>query len=175
MAVTTEPRTRTAKVKDLAKTPDGRKMIKFTLVSVISVIVGQIVLFTTFGILKLWSARTCNIVACVAGGVPSYYLNRTWAWGKTGKSHFWREVVPFWSLAFVGLAFSTWAVDFTETQLKHWDSHFQVALLVNAASIGAFGVLWIGKFILFNKVIFAHRPAELEEVPALDGRTGLPT
>ena len=164
---------RPAALLERARSPLGQKMVRYTMVSVISVIVGQVVLFTTFGILKLWSARTCNIVACVAGGVPSYYLNRTWAWGKTGKSHLWREVVPFWTLAFIGLAFSTWAVDFTETKISAWDSHLQKALLINAASIGAFGVLWIGKFILFNKVMFVHHVEDLPE--ALDGRTGLPT
>jgi putative flippase GtrA len=150
----------------------GQKMVRYTLVSVISVIIGQIVLFVTFGPLHLWSARTCNIVAASVGGVPSYYLNRMWAWGKTGKSHLWREVVPFWTLAFIGLAFSTWSVDFAESALRG-DSHAKVTLLVNLASIGSYGVLWVLKFILFNKVIFVHHPQDLPET--LDGRTGLPT
>jgi putative flippase GtrA len=156
-----------------ARSPLGKKMFRYTMVSVISVIVAQILLFVTFGILKLWSAKTCNIVAVAISGLPSYYLNRRWAWGKTGKSHFWREVAPFWTLAFIGLVVSTWAVDFTETALRGWQSHLQVAVLINAASIGAFGVLWIGKFILFNKVMFVHHPENLPE--ALDGRTGIPS
>jgi hypothetical protein len=44
---------------------------------------------------------------------------------------------------------------------------------VNASALAAFGSLWVGKFVIFNKVLFAHREAELE--PALDGRTGVPT
>jgi putative flippase GtrA len=154
------------------RSPLGKKMFRYTMVSVISVIVAQIILFITFGILKLWSAKTCNIVAVAISGLPSYYLNRKWAWGKSGKSHFWREVAPFWTLAFIGLAFSTWAVDWAETQTAHWHSHLQIAAIVNAASIGAFGVLWIGKFILFNKVMFVHHLEDLPE--ALDGRTGIP-
>ena len=35
--------------------------------------------------------------------IPAYLLSRYWVWQKRGKNHFWREVVPFWSLAFVGL------------------------------------------------------------------------
>ncbi|HEX2117654.1 MAG TPA: hypothetical protein VHF91_00595, partial [Acidimicrobiales bacterium] len=42
-----------------------------------------------------------------------YYLNRKWAWGKKGKSHLMKEIVPFWSLALLGLIFSTWAAKFT--------------------------------------------------------------
>jgi putative flippase GtrA len=156
------------------RSTEGQKMFRYTMVSVISVIVGQAILFVTFGLLHPvlhWTAKTCNIVAVTVSGVPSYYLNRAWAWGKTGKSHLWREVVPFWTLAFIGLALSTWAVDFARSNVH--GSHLKVAVSVNAASSGAFGILWIGKFILFNKVMFVHHPEDLPE--ALDGRTGIPT
>jgi hypothetical protein len=39
-------------------------------------------------------------------------LNRSRAWGRHGRCHLWREVVPFQAIAFLGLAFSTWAADF---------------------------------------------------------------
>jgi putative flippase GtrA len=173
--VTVDTRTRKEKVKDLALSPDGRKMIKFTLVSVISVTVAQIVL----GILLIgfdWKPRAANILACSVATIPSYYLNRNWVWRKSGRSHLMKEVVPFWSLAFIGLAFSTWSADFAGSWSKDiTSSKTGQDLIVMAAALGAFGVLWIGKFVLFNKVIFAHRPAELEDNPALDGRTGLPT
>jgi putative flippase GtrA len=173
--VTTADRTRTARVKDLARSPDGRKMIKFTFVSVISVTVSQIVL----GILLIgfdWTARSANILACSVATIPSYYLNRNWVWRKAGRSHLMKEVAPFWSLAFLGLAFSTWSADFAHS----WSADVTSSktgqdLIVMAAALGAFGVLWIAKFILFNKIIFVHHPEEMEENPALDGRTGVPT
>ena len=46
-------------------------------------------------------------------------MNRKWAWGKTGRSHVWKEVVPFWTLAFIGWAISTVAVNLMETYTKH--------------------------------------------------------
>jgi putative flippase GtrA len=137
-----------------SRTPGGRKMIRYSLVSVISVIVSQIVLFVAQ---SFWSARTSNIVAVCVSAVPSYYLNRAWAWGKTGKSHLMKEIVPFWSLAFLGLVLSTWAADFAESNAHHLTgSDLGVRLIVNAAALGAFGVLWVGKFFIFNKVLFAH-------------------
>ena len=173
--MTAEPKTRTEKVKHLARTPGGKKMIRYTLVSVISVVFSQIVLGTTYYLFH-WTAKTSNIVACCLATVPSYYLNRSWAWGKSGKSHLLKEVAPFWSLALLGLAFSTWAADFAESHAKDFtDARSLQALIVMAAALSAFGVLWVGKFFLLNKVLFAHHPEELEENPALDGRTGLPT
>src|SRR3954470_10363833 len=150
---------------DRARSAEGKKMIRYTLTSVISVAVSQVILIALH--LIGWSAKSANITAVCVSAVPSYVLNRTWAWGKRGKSHLWKEVVPFWVLALIGLAFSTWAADWAESQFH--DSTVAVAL----ASLGAFGILWIAKFIIFNKILFVHHEEDLP--PALDGRTGLPT
>ncbi len=131
-------------------------MIRYSLVSVVSVIVSQIVLFAAQ---SFWSARTSNIIAVCVSAVPSYYLNRAWAWGKTGKSHFMKEIVPFWSLALVGLVLSTWAADFAETFAQsHSVSDLTARLIVNGAALAAFGILWVGKFFIFNKLMFSHQP-----------------
>jgi putative flippase GtrA len=168
-------RTRAEWVKDKARSPGGRKMIKYTLVSVISVIVSQIVLaILLFGF--HWSGRNGQILACSVATVPSYYLNRTWVWGKGGRSHLMKEVAPFWTLAFIGLAFSTWCADYADSHADEWVSDTNTQkLIVMAFALGAFGVLWLGKFVIFNKILFVHHPEELEEIPALDGRTGIPT
>src|SRR2546423_15674650 len=94
-----------------AATPTGKKAVRYTLVSVISVAVSQAVLFLTFGLLQLGSAVTCNIIATAVATVPSYYLNPPRAWGKRGPPPLWKEIVPFWALAFPGLALSMPAVD----------------------------------------------------------------
>lgn len=151
-----------------ARSPQGVKAIRYTLTSVISVVISQIILAFCFSGLH-WTAKSSNITAVSISAIPSYVLNRRWAWGKRGKSHFWKEVVPFWALAFLGLAFSTWAADWAETAFD------RNALAVNAAALGAFGILWVGKFIVFNEVLFKHHHEVLEEFPALDGSTGLPT
>jgi putative flippase GtrA len=162
-------------LRDRARTPTGQKAIRYTMVSVIAVVISQVALAILYGGLH-WTARSANIGAAVCGGLPSYYLNRRWAWGKTGKSHMWREVVPFWALAFLGLAFSTWTADAADTFARqHVDSHLLKTAVVMGGSLFGYGVLWIGKFILFNKVIFVHHPEVLEDEPALDGRTGIPT
>ncbi len=50
----------------------------------------------------IWATLSGNLVAVI----PSYYWNRAWAWGKRGRSHFRNEIVPYWSMAFLGIAFS---------------------------------------------------------------------
>ncbi|MGI8810627.1 MAG: GtrA family protein [Acidimicrobiales bacterium] len=147
-----------------SRTPGGKKMVRYSLVSVVSVIVSQIVLFAAQ---SFWSARTSNIIAVCVSAVPSYYLNRAWAWGKTGKSHLMKEIVPFWSLALLGLVFSTWAADYAESNAHQVTGSDLVArLIVNGAALAAFGVLWVGKFFIFNKVLFARPPEPEPSLPA---------
>jgi putative flippase GtrA len=159
----------------MARSPDGKRIVKYTLVSVISVIVSQLVLAVLLFIFH-WSGRNGQIAACSVATIPSYYLNRTWVWRKPGRSHLMKEVVPFWTLAFIGLAFSTWCADYADSHADEWiSSETGQKLIVMVFALGAFGVLWFGKFLIFNKLLFVHHPEELEENPALDGRTGLPT
>ncbi len=142
----------------LDRSETALKAFKYTVASVVSVVISQVILFLAFGVLHLWSATTSNFVAVAVSALPSYYMNRAWAWGKTGKSHLFREIVPFWGLAFLGLVLSLWAVAAAEHfALVHHYRHIEVAVVVNAASIAAFGVLWVGKFIIFNKLLFANK------------------
>src|SRR5580693_2696044 len=100
------------------RTPEGRKVFRYTVVSLISFIIGLTVLGVCKGLIR-WSAFTSNIVATAVATGPAYVLNRRWAWGKSGKSHLMREVVPFWVLSFIGLAFSTYWAVFAERLAKH--------------------------------------------------------
>ena len=136
----------------------GRKVLRYSLVSLVSIAVSQSVLMVAFGMLH-WTARLANVVACAVATVPSYYLNRSWAWGRRGRSHLWKEVIPFWALAFLGLAFSTWAADFGSRLARRAGvSHETATVVVMASALLAFGVLWVGKFAVFNAMLFAERP-----------------
>src|SRR3974390_2476173 len=69
------------------RTPMGRKLARYTMVSVISAAVSFVTLFIVFGVLHLWSQVPSVIFANTVASVPSYLLNRQWTWGKTGRSH----------------------------------------------------------------------------------------
>jgi putative flippase GtrA len=151
------------RVRQMVAHPSSVKLIKYAGVSVISTIVSQVTLILTFGIFHVMSEVPANILANVLATIPSYALNRRWVWGKSGKSHFWKEVAPFWILSFVGLAFSSLAVwlagDFARNHGLH---HGATALLVNLANLLSFAILWIVKFVIYNK-LFHVAPVEYEE------------
>jgi putative flippase GtrA len=159
-------------VLTLARSPEGKKMIRYTMISLICVVISTVVLAFLVGVLS-WPAFWASITATVVSTIPSYELNRKWAWGKSGKGHLWKEVVPFWVISFIGLACSAAASWEAERYAKqHHLSHLTRTGVVEGAFLGAFAVLWVGKFIIFNKVLFVHHLEDLP--PALDGRTGIP-
>ncbi|MHB8439260.1 MAG: GtrA family protein [Acidimicrobiales bacterium] len=137
----------------LFRTPHGKKLFRYTMVSVISTAVSLGTLELVFGVFRLWSEVPSTLFANLVATVPSYYLNRSWAWGKSGRSHLWKEVLPFWVLAVIGwtlsIATSAAAHSFS---VNHHFGHDLRTLVVEAANIAAFGVLWIGKFLIFNRM-----------------------
>ena len=155
------------------ETPVVRKLIKYSAVSVIAVVITIGLQAFCYGVLKLgpfYSPLTASTVAAI----PSYFLNRMWVWRKSGRSHMKREVLPFWIMFFIGLFASLGASAFAQSLVDDPDiSHGTQTFVVTFASFLAFAALWVLKFILFNKVLFVHHPQDLD--PALDGRTGIPT
>ncbi|MDA8400114.1 MAG: GtrA family protein [Actinomycetota bacterium] len=154
-------------------TPTGKTAIRYSITSVISTGVTLIVLSITYGVFKLWSAVVCSVVANMVATVPSYYLNRSWAWGKTGRSHLLKEVLPFWSLTVVGIVLSLVSV-FLADRYSYLvtSSHFGKSILVDAANLAAFGVVWVGKFMTYNRFLFGQHTTNVasadEELAAGD-------
>jgi putative flippase GtrA len=155
-----------AQVSEYLHGPEGVKMFRYSMASVVALITSVLCLAILNGPLGT-SAVMASTLATAVATVPSYYLNRRWAWGKDGRSHFWKEVVPFWALAFMGWALSTYSVRLMEAYAKHHQfSHVLRTASVTFVYIGAFGVLWVGKFVIFNKVLFVHRGDHLVELAA---------
>lgn len=153
------------------RSPLGQRAVRYSAVSAISIVVSQAVLWLTFDMLRLGSGAECNLIATAVATVPSYNLNRKWAWGRSGSSHLWREIVPFWSVAFIGLAFSTLAVFVAQHVSEAAGfSHFVTSLVINGANLGSYGLLWVGKFVFFNVWLFkADQSQQVVQVPIAVG------
>jgi putative flippase GtrA len=144
------------KLVEKFNSPMGQKLFRYSMASVVAVIVSNLLLLLFVGVIDMGEVLASTLATCIAA-VPSYEMNRKWAWGKSGKSHFWKEVVPFWGLALLGWALSTLAVWWVGIYAKHHHfSHGLKTLVVWAVYLGAFGVLWVAKFIIFNSFMFVH-------------------
>jgi len=81
--------------------------------------------------------------------VPAYLLSRHWVWRQRGRNSFTTEVLPFWSMALLGLIISTVAVAIV-------DDRYDGALPVQLASVASFGVVWVLKFFVLDRLMWRH-------------------
>jgi len=148
----------------LAGTPDGLKVIKYTAVSVISATTSLVVLTLVYGVLQLWAPVPSTLFANVVAGVPSYILNRRWVWGKSGRSHWWRELLPFWVMSITGIGFALFTANAAKNFANaHHLHHLARTVLVVGANIAAFGILWFLKFLILNRLFAQIAEAELHD------------
>jgi putative flippase GtrA len=144
---------------------------KYVAVSVVNVIVGQGLLLLFHAKLH-WDQTLANVLAVCISAVPAYYMSRAWVWGRKGKSHFKTEVLPFWIFIGVGLVFSTVMVavgsrvaGVSDTNVT--DLTLIEKLLPNILNMLAFGILWVLRFFLMEK-LFTSRPELAEELVGED-------
>ncbi len=150
------------------RTPEGLKIVRYTTVSAISALTSLVILTIIYGVLRLWSEVVSTLIANLLAGIPSYLLNRRWVWGKSGRSHLWREILPFWVMSVTGIGFALYtaslAQQFANTHHLH---HLARTVLVVGANVAAFGILWLLKFLILNRLFAQVADAEVgKEVDA---------
>jgi putative flippase GtrA len=145
------------RVMEFAKSDSGRKGLRYAAVSAVAIVCSLVTLGVCYGVLHL-SAGWSQTIAVVVSTIPSYYLNRAWVWGKNGRSHLWKEVVPFWVISIVQYVISVGVINWGERHVvAATDSKVWQTIGLQVISLFTYGVMWIAKFILFNKVLFAHK------------------
>jgi putative flippase GtrA len=142
-------------------TPQGKKLFRYSMVSVISTAVSFSVLFILYGLARVWSEVPDTVLANVVATFPSYWLNRRWAWGKSGRSHLVREVMPFWVMSALGITFSIVGASVAR-HLGMGHSHLVRTVLVLLANLASFGIFWVAKLAVFNRIF--HVPPLAEEI-----------
>ncbi len=142
---------RTAPADPTTRLPLSDGMIRFARycgVSVVNVVVTTALLvvgITVFGL----SGGVANAVAVTLAALPAYVLYRRWVWEKRGENHLWKEVVPFWTYAVLGLVVSTAVVAWAD---RVWGGSLAPAV----ANLVAFCVLWVAKFFVLDRLLFGR-------------------
>ena len=147
-----------AALMEHARTEAGRRAIRYSAVSLVMVVCTQAFIVLFYRGLKL-EPTTSNLAATMLMSIPAFALNKYWVWGKSGRAHMRREVIPFWLFTVAGWALSTGAV----AMVRSWaEPHStEQTIMVMIASIAGFGTLWILKYLFLDKIMFGtdhHTP-----------------
>jgi len=147
------------------------------LVSAVSALIAYTTLIMVYGVLQLWTEVPSVLFSNIVATVPNYLLNRRWVWGKSGRSHLWREVVPFWVMSITGMVLALLTASLArEFSNSHDLSHLVRTIVIVGANTAAFGILWVLKFMILNRLFRSLPVTESETEGELSpiARTGSP-
>lgn len=142
------------------KSPTLLKLLRYSSASVVAVTAYLVILVVAHDLVGM-SEMGAHLVAVCLSSIPNYLINRHWTWEQQGKNRLWGEVVPFWVMAILGFLLSLVFVSWVEDRS---DATWAVA----AANLSAFGVLWLAKFLVLDKLMWrvVHElHPELAETP----------
>jgi putative flippase GtrA len=148
------------------RSPFVTKVVRYAMGSVVASLVSLVTFVVVYGVLGVLSPRQSSVAASLLGMIPAYFLNRNWAWGRQGRSHLVKEVLPYLAASVLGLVAAMWSVDVASSHAKSLfdDKTLQVAL-VALAYVGTYAALWSLKFMFFN-VLFTRPHGGADAVPA---------
>ncbi len=144
------------RVRVLLSTGRWRLWLRYGASSVIAGLISE----GTFA-LAFWlgaGPTAASLIAFVAGAVPNYLMNRYWAWSRRDRIGGARELLPYLviivSTALVATAITNAADVLVRSRVA---SHLGQTVLVSLAFLATYGVMFVIKFFLFDRLIFAGR------------------
>lgn len=165
-----------ATIRAMGRSFSGRRKLRYAAASVSSAVVGQAVLLSAFGAFR-WSARDASLLSFLVAAGLSYHVNRAWVWGRRGRSHLLREVVPFWTIAAVGLALSMTGIVLAEQAAASMTANHALRTgAVMGASCASVLTVWALKYLVLDRYVFVARMPTLggNPVERLTGGTSGP-
>ena len=132
------------------------KVTKYAIGSVIALLT-SIVVFAVAYVILGGHPTTCSILAFFAGAIPNWILNRRWAWKITGRADFLREIVAYLAISGVVLVASSLGTSAMQSWVKgHVTPHHGIrVLLVTGAYVFVQAVLFVAKFVVYEKWVFS--------------------
>lgn len=134
--------------------PRWRRWGRYAVTSIVATVVSEAVLLAFYGA-HLLTASAAAVVASMAGTVPSYALSRFWIWPEADRRRPGRQAAGFWAVGLVSLGVSSLFTGLAAANAP--PGHAAHLAVVGCAYVGTYGVLWMLKFVAYQRALF--RPA----------------
>src|SRR3954452_9378608 len=92
------------------------KLLSYFTGSVVATVSSEVVFVLLYGVLAL-GTTWASVVSWLAGAVPNFFLNRNWAWQRTGRPSLRHEVLPYVAIIVTTLVLATVATDLADRWL----------------------------------------------------------
>ena len=135
------------------------KLLRYAATSGVALGISEIVLVALYWT-KTFDATTSALIAALAGTIPSYLLSRYWIWSEANRGRVGRQVVLYWLTSIVSMVITSVSTGLI-TSLAPKGHHVMFAsggfLFMNL-------VLWVTKYLVYQRIIFKAHPSEVLEV-----------
>ncbi len=134
--------------------PRARRWFRYIVTSGISTVLSEAVLLGLYaigGVGAFWAAMLANLV----GAAQSYLMSRYWIWPEANRERAGRQVVLYWLTSVASMLISSTV---TQVSSQHApEGQAAHAVVVGVAYVGTYALLWVAKFLVYQKVIFTGR------------------
>ena len=141
------------------------KLLRYFTGSVVATVSSEVVFVLLYGVLAMGTIWA-SVLSWLAGAVPNFWLNRNWAWQRTGRPSLRQEVLPYAVIIVTTLVLATVATGVADRWLHEQgtSSSLRVAL-VAAVFLGVYVVVFVVRFFLLER-LFSRLPQAHHDRPA---------
>jgi putative flippase GtrA len=141
-----------------------RRVLRYGAGSIVATVFSQVTFLVLYGPVGA-STTVTSILAWLAGAIPNYFLNRSWAWERTGRPSLTRELLPYAAIIFGTLGLAILATGVGAALLDRTSiSHTTETFLVWGIYFLVYVVMFALRFFLFDR-LFRTREAPAEATP----------
>lgn len=154
-----------------ARTPEGRKQLRYAGVSVVFVPLGQVLIqllgalvFTdTVNGVKETNWVAASITSAAILTFPNFFANKVLVWRNTSRDNLRTQIIVFWVAAMLGVSFATGLTFVVDWMIESHGWLEKIAVFF--AQLTGFGIVWLGRYVILDRWIFKviHHGAEPPE------------
>lgn len=135
------------------------KLFRYTATSGIALGISEIVLIALYWS-RTFDATVSAMIATLAGTIPSYLLSRYWIWANASRTRLGRQVVLYWLTSFFAMGITSVSTGLIAS-LAPRGHH---VLFASGGFLFMNIVLWLTKYVVYQKIIFKEHHREVIEV-----------
>jgi putative flippase GtrA len=143
------------------------RFARYTGVSLIATALAQVGQAFGYGYMR-WPVAPSVLFSLAVSAVPAYLLSRRYVWpDKANPRAAAGEATGFLVVALIGAGI-TIAVVWAAVQIAGTvtSGHVTLSVVANAANLLSTGLVWVARYFVLDRVLFAQRPIESAVAPA---------
>jgi putative flippase GtrA len=128
------------------------KLLRYFTGSVVATVCSESVFVLLYGVLGVGTSWS-SVLSWLAAAIPNFWLNRNWAWQRTGRPSLRGEILPYFAIILTTLLLATLLTHVADAWLHHRgvSSSLRVAL-VAGVFLGTYVVMFTLRFVLLERL-----------------------